>query len=65
MNPCELNAIISSLTNILYISLPQNEFRTLNILLSEIGKSMFSMELLRGVCEREKAQQADRIQKNF
>jgi len=56
MNVCELNALISSITNILYVSLSEKEFATLNVLLSELSKSMFSMSLLRSICEFEEKQ---------
>ena len=53
MNPCELNAVIAGVVNLLYTTLPREDFRLVGVLLSELSKSMFSMELLRGVCARE------------
>ena len=50
MNPCELNALITSITNLLYTTLSKEDFVCLNVILSELSKSMFSMELLRGIC---------------
>ena len=54
INPCELNAAIAAITNLLYTKLSEKDFIFLNIVLSELSKSMFSMELLRGVCHIEK-----------
>jgi len=53
MNPCELNALITSVTNVLYKTLPKEKFQVLNVLVSELSKSMFSMELLRAISEHE------------
>ena len=50
MNPCELNALIAAISNYLFINLSKKDFLFLNILLSELSKSMFTMELLKGVC---------------
>lgn len=50
MDPRELNAIITAITNHLYTSLTEKEFAFLNVFLSELSKSMFSMELLRKIC---------------
>ncbi|MCL2437115.1 MAG: hypothetical protein FWD00_03655 [Clostridiales bacterium] len=52
MNPCELNALITSIANFLYTSLSEKEFALVNILVSELSKSMFSMELLRAVSKK-------------
>ena len=54
MNPCELNAAIALITNFLFTKLSKKEFRIVNVLVSELGKSMFAMELLRGICEHER-----------
>ena len=51
VNPCELNVVIAAVTNYLYDTLSEREFVCLNIIVSELSKSMFSMELLRQVCE--------------
>lgn len=54
MNPCELNAIIAAISNYLYTNLSKEDFLFLSVFLSELSKSMFSMELLRGICYFEK-----------
>jgi hypothetical protein len=53
MSPCEINALITALTNYLYVKLPEKEFLFWNIFFSELSKSMFSMELFRKVCKFE------------
>jgi len=53
MNPCELNLLITSIANALFSTLPKEDFVLLNVLFSELSKSMFSMELLRGICSVE------------
>lgn len=54
MNPCDLNVVITAITNHLYNTLDQKDFDCLTIFLSELSKSMFSMALLRTVCDRER-----------
>ena len=54
MNPCELNALITAIVNLLYTTLSREDFALVNVLFSELSKSMFSMELLRGICRAEK-----------
>ena len=54
MSPYELNITISLLTNFLFANLPRNDYRIVNVLVSELGKSMFSMELLRDICDEGK-----------
>ena len=49
MTPCELNALIAALTNYLYCNLSKKDFLFLNVFFSELSKSMFSMEILRGI----------------
>ncbi|MDL2233516.1 hypothetical protein LJC63_08055 [Ruminococcaceae bacterium OttesenSCG-928-L11] len=53
MNACELNAVITAITNSLYSTLSPREFLCLNLFLSELSKSMFSMTLLRDICATE------------
>ena len=57
MNPCEINASITAITNFLYMNLSKKDFVFLNICISELSKSMFAMELLRGVCKIEKIEE--------
>ena len=59
MDPCELNAAIAAITNILYTGLSKREFIFLNIFLSELSKSMFAMEVLRGICYYEEKCEKD------
>ena len=58
MNPCELNAVIAAVTNFLYARLSPKDFLFLNVFLSELSKSMFTMEILRGICYVEKIEEA-------
>ncbi len=53
MTPCELNLTISAIANTLYSKLSKDEFRYLNVFLSELSKTMFSMEILRKICEKD------------
>ena len=57
MNPCEINATIAAITNFLYTNLSKKDFVFLNICIAELSKSMFGMELLRGVCKIEKIEE--------
>lgn len=52
MNPCQLNVIVTAITNHLYANLTKDQFFCLNIFLSELSKSMFSMSLFRDVCDK-------------
>ena len=54
MNPCEINAAITAISNYLFANLSKKDFVFLNICISELSKSMFALELLRGVCKVEK-----------
>ena len=58
MNPCEINAIVTGISNYLFANLSKKDFIFLNICISELSKSMFSLELLRGVCKIEKIEEA-------
>jgi hypothetical protein len=53
MNPCELNALIASISNYLYTSLSNSEFLCLAVFLNELSKSMLSMPLFRDLCNRD------------
>lgn len=53
MDPRELNAAITAITNTLYTKLSKDDFFCLSVILSELSKSMFAMEILRGVCARQ------------
>ena len=57
MNPCEVNATITAISNYLFTNLSKKDFVFLNICISELSKSMFAMELLRGVCKIEKIEE--------
>ena len=54
MTPCEVNVAITAISNYLFANLSKKDFVFLNICISELSKSMFAMELLRGVCKIEK-----------
>jgi len=57
MTPCEINATITAISNFLFTNLSKKDFIFLNICISELSKSMFAMELLRGVCKIEKIEE--------
>ncbi|MPM72573.1 hypothetical protein SDC9_119549 [bioreactor metagenome] len=50
MTPCELNAIITSLTNYFYTTLSKEDFECLSIILNELSKTMFSTLLFQKLC---------------
>ena len=54
LTPCQINMIVTAIANHLFASLSREDFAFLNIAVSELSKSMFSLELLRGVCKLEK-----------
>ncbi|GHU81006.1 hypothetical protein FACS1894191_7410 [Clostridia bacterium] len=54
MRPTELNALIASITNQLYCSLPEKDFRKLGIFLSLLSKDMLAMEVVREISEWER-----------
>jgi len=45
-----MNAMIAALTNYLYCTLSKRDFIFWNVFFSELSKSMFGMEILRGIC---------------
>ena len=53
MNPCEMNALITALSNYLFCTLSKKDFLFWNIFFSELGKSMFALEIMRSVCHFE------------
>lgn len=62
MDPRELNATVAGICNLLYTKLPRRDFIFVRVLLSELSKSMFAMEILREVCEqREDRKDAERL----
>lgn len=61
MNPCELNALITAVANYLYATLSKEDFMFINVLLSELSKTMCSMEILRGICHLNKLAENDNI----
>lgn len=61
MNPCEMNALITSIANYFYANLSKKDFLFLNVFLSELSKSMFTMEILRGICHIEKHERKEEI----
>lgn len=54
MNPCELNAIITGITNQLYTTLSDRQFLKMGLFLSQLSKNMLAMSLLDDICDREK-----------
>lgn len=57
MQPCELNALIASITNALYTSLSRKDFLNLGIFLSLLSKTMLTMEALESLCKLEEKDQ--------
>jgi hypothetical protein len=45
-----MNAMIAALTNYLYCTLSKKDFLFWNVFFGELSKSMFGMEILRGIC---------------
>ncbi|MBP1737332.1 MAG: hypothetical protein H6Q60_1213 [Oscillospiraceae bacterium] len=54
MNPCEMNVLITALTNYFYTSLSKEEFKCLSVFLNELSKSMFATILFQDVCNNNK-----------
>jgi hypothetical protein len=50
MDPCELNALVASVSNALYSSLPRGQFFCLAVFLNELSKSMLAMPLFDDLC---------------
>jgi len=48
-----MNIAITLVTNYLFANLSKKEFRIATVLIAELGKSMFSMELLREISHRD------------
>lgn len=52
VNPCELNVIITILTNYFYTTLSREDFVCLSVFLNELSKSMFTTTLFQGLCDK-------------
>lgn len=52
LNPCELNVLITALTNQFFQSLTREEFACLSVFLNELSKSMFATALFRDLCDK-------------
>lgn len=52
MNPCELNVLITAITNYLFTNLSKEDFVCFSIFLNELSKSMFSTTLFQGLCSK-------------
>lgn len=52
MDPCELNVLMTSLTNYFFTTLSRQEFACLSVFLNELSKSMFATALFRDLCEK-------------
>jgi len=53
VTPCELNVIITILTNHFYTTLSREDFICLSVFLNELSKSMFTTTLFQGLCDRD------------
>lgn len=60
MDPCQLNAVITAITNQLYSALEEDDFVCLSIFLNELSKTMLSMAILGDVCRRQGRKQTGR-----
>jgi len=60
MNPCEFNAAVAAVANLLFTSLSKEDFVLLNIFLNELSKSMFAMELYRKVLKFEEKKEENK-----
>ncbi len=54
MDPCEFNAAIAAITNILYASLSKEEFACLSAFLGELSRTMYGTIHYKDVCEKNK-----------
>ena len=54
MNPCELNLLVTAITNHLYTALSDEDFYCLSIFLSELSRSMYTTERFKVLCGRDK-----------
>ncbi|MDL2217526.1 hypothetical protein LJC27_02595 [Christensenellaceae bacterium OttesenSCG-928-M15] len=50
MTPCEMNAMVTAISNYLYTSLSNEDFKCLSIILNELSKTMFTMNVYQGIC---------------
>ncbi len=50
LDPCELNVLITALTNQFYTSLSREDFICLSIFLRELSKSMIGTTIFQGLC---------------
>lgn len=50
MDPCELNVLITAITNNLFCTLSEKEFLCVSVFLNELSKSMFTTSLFADVC---------------
>ena len=55
INPCEINVIITTVTNLLFTNLSKEEFASLSVFFNELSKSMFSTIIFRDICEKSKS----------
>jgi hypothetical protein len=53
LDPCELNVLITAITNYLYTTLSKEEFLCLSVILNELSKSMFSTSLFQDLCNKD------------
>ena len=63
MNPCEINVLLTAISNQLYASLSKEDFVAVSIFLNELSKVMFSMTLFGGICERARVRAPERVTK--
>lgn len=51
MNPCELNVLVTAITNTLYCSLTKEEYKCLAIVFNELSKTMFAVSSYEAICK--------------
>jgi hypothetical protein len=57
-----MNAVIAAITNYLYTNTSKRDFFCISVFLSELSKSMFNMEVLRGICFVEEEKKPDKTE---
>jgi len=53
MDPCEMNVMITALTNYFFTTLSHEDFVCLSIILRELSKTMISTSIFNRLCDGE------------
>lgn len=54
MTPCNLNLLITSITNHLYATLPREDFFNLSVFVNMLSKNMNGMNIMEDLCRIER-----------